>query len=375
MPPIEDLTIEPNEGKTSFLHGYLGVTPTVVVSGNVKFKASKSLSIAHIKIVLVGDVFISISGTGDWRPLVSSSPTNIFITPKTTRKVVLQQQKILLAPANSDAKKKADRYVPLSSGVQTFPFEFNLLESVTAQLPASMETEWDNGGDALKVQYRLQAIVGLAPGLFSSTVKTDSTVEYVDFPKIDVPTVLRAAGTDTGLVIAGSNDKVDYKVSIDRSIAGLKEPIKFTIHHIRPTNHKTIISGVSLAIRQDTTLTVEEGKTRVIRDLICVPEVSGKVLVKDGPGAGKATGTPTWSGEVTGSVDSTHLKNKKKAIDAFQTTTAELFSVRHAFEVSIKIKGEPDFRVEAPCHFIDADAETRAWVLRNAAAIREENEE
>ncbi|KAJ3218547.1 hypothetical protein HDU67_005106 [Dinochytrium kinnereticum] len=377
MPTLEDLTIEPVDGSKSLFHGYLGVTPVVTVSGIVRFEATRSVSIASIKITLLGDLAASISGNGEWRPQLQASPPHgAFINAKKAKKVILEQTKILLAPASADAKKKSDRSVPLKAGTHSFPFEFTLSEKITASLPPSLSTEWsENGSDAIGVNYKLEAEVGLAPGLFGSTIKTERVVEPVDFPRIDVPTVLRGEGADTGVMIAGLNEKVEWRVGIDKAIFGLKEPVKFTIHHVRPVSPRTNITSVTVAIRQDAVISLGEGLTRVVRELISVPDVSGRVIPRGG--TGKSSGPPTWIGEVFATIDATHWRSKKdhRTINALQDTYNEIFSIRHAYEICIKIKGEPDLRVEAPCVFIDADADVRAWVVRNAAGIQADLEE
>ncbi|KAI8846315.1 hypothetical protein BC829DRAFT_398912 [Chytridium lagenaria] len=363
MPAIEDISIEPIEGSKSLFHGYLGVTPVATVSGNLKFLATKSISIASVKISLFGELSASISGIGEWRPDSTPSPASPFIHPKVSRMIFLEQSKILLAPASADAKKKSERSISLKAGTHSFPFEFTLLEKVTSTLPPSVATQWsDSAADNVNISYKLEAEVGLAPGLFGSTIKIEKRQRALIFPRIDVPTVLRREGADTSVVIAGVNEQLEWRVSVDKSIFGIKDPVKFYCN----------IQSVSVAIRQDTVISIGEGLTRVIRELISVPEVAGRIINTSGK-----SGTPIWAGEVYAAIDSTHWRSRKdhRSVDALQDITCELFAVRHAFEITIKMKGEPEFKVEAPCIFIEADGETRAWVLRNAAAIQEENEE
>ncbi|KAJ3109122.1 hypothetical protein HDU96_007304 [Phlyctochytrium bullatum] len=417
MPAVQDLCIDPAEGSKAFFHGYLGVTPTGTVSGNVKFTTTRSnTAIQCIRIILRGEISASISALGEWRhgqgahahrspsrssngsggrrrglspapgsgsPSLSASslavpasvvtpvPSTPLINPRKTTKPILELQKILLAPASTDpSRKKSERSVSLKSGDHSFPFEFTLSESLCATLPASLATEWSEGNsDAISVAYTLEAEVVQAPGLFSSTPKTDRATEPVDIPRIDVPAVLRGEGVDTSVVLAGSNDKIEWRIVADRSLFGVQEPVRFVVHHVRPVKPKLAIAGVSVGIRQDTVVTVGEGLTRTYREMLCVPDAKGKIK----QGGGGAKEKTTWGGEVFASVESTRWRRSKRdhrAIDALQDMSCDVFTVRHAYEVVIKIKGEPDLKLEAPCVFIEADAETRAWVLRNAQPPR-----
>ncbi|KAJ3193611.1 hypothetical protein HK101_004545 [Irineochytrium annulatum] len=356
-PAVEDLAIEPSEGATTLLHGYLGVTPTLKVSGRVTFTATKSLSLTHVRITLIGDLVVTLSLTDG---------------PRSTKIPLLGGKKLLVTGPETQGKK--DKGVPIKSGPQSYPFEFDVPPEKVAELPASMRTAWGSGGghsglgaDSVNIWYRLEAEVGVAPGMFGSTTKVEKVTEDVDFPRINVPNVLRSRSVDTSVLLAGSNERLEWRIEIDRGIFGIGDPVTFLVHHIRPADPRTTITSVTVGIRQDVVLAVD-GNSRTVREYISLPDVAGKLLLE-----GTRDHGAFWRGTVVAGVQAQHQRSKDhKAVDAFPAIELDCVAVRHWFEVCVKIKGEADFRAEAPAVYIDADKEVRDWVVRNAAAIKED---
>ncbi|KAJ3411624.1 hypothetical protein HDV05_001889 [Chytridiales sp. JEL 0842] len=367
MPTIKDLSIDPTSNSSTFLHGFLGVTPTLTVSGLLKFTLTKPAKIQGIRIKLKGINTVQIA----------------LADRKVAReeKEVLQQRSMDLLPKDAGKNK-----VGFQKGDFSYPFEFILDERTVRDLPCSLSAEIfpEDAGrssipDVAKVVYTLEAEVEMAPGLFGGA-KIERCIEEVDFPKISIPNVLRSEKGDHPTYISGANSQLEWRVTVSKSTFAVGDPVTFTIHQVASLDPSTLITGVNLAIRQDIILTVD-GHTKTIRQYIARPDSKGKIKATSHKTT-LGTSTTLFTGSLETSVPTTHLKLKehKKAIDVFSTTEegmSELFKVRHVFELSVGVKGGKECRFETQGVFIDSDKETREWVLRNvdslgAGVLREE---
>ncbi|KAI9338595.1 hypothetical protein DFJ73DRAFT_798228 [Zopfochytrium polystomum] len=441
---IEDLSIEPSKGASTFLHGFLGVTPTLAVSGVVRFLATKAVAVHSLKISLVGTSSVRFT-----LPPAEKAHAN---QPPAQASSVLLSKSVLLIDAAAAAAAAADGasqksgaaagggkkpVVQLKAGGHSFPFKFDVPEDVAASLPASMlyETEFDRAA----VVYRLTAELDIAGGLLSSP-KQEKVSEDVDFPRISVPSVIRGQAMDTSVTISGSNETLDWRVHVDRGIFGIGQPVTFTVGHVQAADPRHDITAVAVAVRQEIVLRAE-GHTKTVRMHIAKPDVRGKITVEaragangggasrsksrspsasgggaaapaqqqhqqqqaslqasmsglslspaaagDGGSPGRSErrrsatlqpppspsggGVVRWVGAVQAVVESAHVRDREhRSIDAFSPCTTELISVRHAFEVVVSVRGMADVRLDAPATFVDADRDTREWVLRNASTL------
>jgi hypothetical protein len=206
MGAIEDLSIEPTPGTTTILHGYMGVTPTLQLTGLIKFTAKKSVSITRMKITLRGTKFIQIanhapgSAEREAKPLHAKSAEVFLLNESMVFQPDLETSNNNNNNNNIKKGKKKDRYLNVKQGEHSYPFEFFLPENVVLGLPSSVSTEmWPQEGsklsgakhvqpDVLRCVYSLEAEVETAPGLLSSG-KVTKVIEDGEFFLVN-PTVI-----------------------------------------------------------------------------------------------------------------------------------------------------------------------------------------
>ncbi|KAJ3314620.1 hypothetical protein HDU76_002381, partial [Blyttiomyces sp. JEL0837] len=188
MGVIEDFSIDPSTGSSSFLHGFLGVTPSVTVSGIVNFKATRSVNITQLRLKFRGTSAVSLyvaDGLKHQEKVLASRDLVLLEPPALTalgNSNITANGSATGSVSTVDLKKlkKSDRSVSLSSGTYSYPFEIVLPEEVATGLPPSMTTEFGHDGhasaDEIQVAYKLTAELELAPGLFGSA-KTEVVTE------------------------------------------------------------------------------------------------------------------------------------------------------------------------------------------------------
>lgn len=158
---LEELSIVPSKGKKSLVHGYMGITPTVTISGLVQFNLTKSTSITSVKVILNGSSTIA-AGSGSLAPRIAN------------RKLLMNEVVLLPADGVSGGDKK--KGVLLGSGGHEFPFDLYLAEGVVQVLPPSTDYMRHVEGylQGLKVEYTVKAIVETAPTIFGPGKSEDT---------------------------------------------------------------------------------------------------------------------------------------------------------------------------------------------------------
>ncbi|KAJ1548057.1 hypothetical protein HK405_004323 [Cladochytrium tenue] len=417
---LEDLAIEPSPGSTTLLHGFPGVTPSVAFSGMVTFTARRQLSFRSLKLRLSGTATVSFVSSADARCRDSASllERNVALLDPASASAAAAAGiggggggGSGKAPAYPTAKRGGGSVLVLPEGRHELPFRFDVAAEDVVRLPPSLALDFEK--DELRVVYSLSAVAEYFPPGPLASAKTAEVSEDVDFPRISVPDVIRGHTMDTSLLLAGASDSADWRVRADRSVFGLSQPVTVTVDHVRSLRKENPATSVHVALRQDVTLRAA-GLTKVLRVYLSRPDCArafvldsgcqpsstrvlpspaalvppapsggggspsrGSPLAVAAEGGGAARGRslspsppgPRWTGRVVATVEPWRAARRQQdtlAAPGLPAATGALFEVRHVLEVIVTMRGAPPLKLEHAVLFLDADADTRDWVVRNS---------
>ncbi|KAJ1339853.1 hypothetical protein BSLG_005514 [Batrachochytrium salamandrivorans] len=386
---IDDLAIEPLADQKSILHGFAGVTDALTYRGVVTFKTTKDAKVLSLKLELRGSVRSALSSEdGHFVAHQDILASSLYILDPTTsltadmdsklkRPTILvpkEQPHLTAAASTFAAESAAASKAAAANSKKTKTIEANVVFDETKK------KKW-NGG---KISYTLTASLEVVHTvLLMTSTKTYVATEEVDFPRVDSLAVARSVHTNTGRLIQGSDDHIDYKFELDRTIFCIGQPIQVNIISLVPREHRFDIAQVSINL-------VQIEKIRAMRDPSlerpdCYKQCVLKTVLDTVDIARPSSGfkkfmvkmgkkLEPWRGEASVRIDTVHrkLKNdpKHKSIDAYQSFDSEYVTVTHQFELRVKIAKVTEALVySVAVRFVDIDADTRIWVLNNADCL------
>ncbi|EGF84225.1 hypothetical protein BATDEDRAFT_22068 [Batrachochytrium dendrobatidis JAM81] len=426
---IDDLSIEPLQGQKSILHGYAGVTNQMAYKGTVSFKTTKDAKVLSLTLELRGSIHTALSSEeGHFvvqQDILSSALRILDPTTGSTPEIDIKGKgPTILVPKGTPAFEFAIdvpndiaqalpvsymRSLPPPTGAAADAAKAFATELATASkndggatlkksktfssssLDETTKKNW-NGG---KISYKLTATLEvLQTILLISSRKVYTVTEEIDFPRVDAMAVARSVHTNTGRLMQGSDNYIDYKFELDRTIFGIGQPVKVNIISLIPKEFKHSIARVTVNL-------VQIEKIRAVRDQSlerphCYKQCIQKSILdsteieRPSKGFKKFMTTVSkkiepWRGETTVIVETAHrkLRNdpKYKAIDSIQSFDSEFVTVTHQIELRVKIANLSEIMVySVPVRFFDIDGDTRHWVLNNADCltggdVTEENED
>ncbi|KAJ1339941.1 hypothetical protein BSLG_005476 [Batrachochytrium salamandrivorans] len=338
---IDDLAIEPLADQKSILHGFAGVTDALTYRGVVTFKTTKDAKVLSLKLELRGSVRSALSSEdGHFVAHQDILASSLYILDPTTSLTADMDSKLkrptILVPKGAASFEflidiptdisatlpvSYTRSLPPPTGVAAAAASTFAAESAAASKAAAANSKktktieanvvfdetkkkkW-NGG---KISYTLTASLEVVHTvLLMTSTKTYVATEEVDFPRVDSLAVARSVHTNTGRLIQGSDDHIDYKFELDRTIFCIGQPIQVNIISLVPREHRFDIAQVSINL----------------------------------------------------------------SIDAYQSFDSEYVTVTHQFELRVKIAKVTEALVySVAVRFVDIDADTRIWVLNNADCL------
>ncbi|KAL2913749.1 hypothetical protein HK105_206765 [Polyrhizophydium stewartii] len=434
---IDDLAIEPLAGEKSVLQGFLGVTERAALKGVVRFKTSKDIKVLALTLTLRGVLRTALSAddghfvahqdilahsqllidpatalpdeldTKGKRSAVvvrKGEPAyefDIDIPPEVADMLPGSFSHTLPAPkggAAEAASKAAEAAAAEVKRIRTLerrntksksPAEVKpsaALAGVLAPLYDGDETATPKWNGARVIYTLTASLAVLQTGLLSKPVRMYTVTEEVDFPRIDAMAVARSVHTNTGRLVQGVDDNLEFKFEVDRTLFSLQQPVRIDVHSLTPHEHQRSIVQVSVHIVQIEKLRAVRSKTADPEDLQAryKQRVVRTVLASDQldrPSSGfkkfianMRKRVEPWSGLVTLTIDSAHRKikhdPKTKAIDAYQSFDSEFITVTHQIEVRVKLSGVEELVVyTVPVRLLDIDSETKDWVLKNADCL------
>ncbi|KAH6565815.1 hypothetical protein BASA50_008379 [Batrachochytrium salamandrivorans] len=415
---IDDLAIEPLADQKSILHGFAGVTDALTYRGVVTFKTTKDAKVLSLKLELRGSVRSALSSEdGHFVAHQDILASSLYILDPTTSLTADMDSKLkrptILVPKGAASFEflidiptdisatlpvSYTRSLPPPTGVAAAAASTFAAESAAASKAAAANSKktktieanvvfdetkkkkW-NGG---KISYTLTASLEVVHTvLLMTSTKTYVATEEVDFPRVDSLAVARSVHTNTGRLIQGSDDHIDYKFELDRTIFCIGQPIQVNIISLVPREHRFDIAQVSINL-------VQIEKIRAMRDPSlerpdCYKQCVLKTVLDTVDIARPSSGfkkfmvkmgkkLEPWRGEASVRIDTVHrkLKNdpKHKSIDAYQSFDSEYVTVTHQFELRVKIAKVTEALVySVAVRFVDIDADTRIWVLNNADCL------
>ncbi|KAJ3300137.1 hypothetical protein HK104_004057 [Borealophlyctis nickersoniae] len=335
------------------------ITETVVVRGVVKFSTSSTLRLKSLTVRLDGVTTTSVrSADGKTHTLVS----NFLSIPP--------------VDAGIPAENKRKDGFQFPSGDCSIEFSIILPQDKCKTLPASHSSQYPDDAKA-SITYTLTAEMVTASKLFSFS-KTKVATEELDFPRVNVPAMVRTETAGALASLEGQDGLVDYRIEVEPTVFGIGQPVAIRVHDIHSTRPDVKISSVHIYLVQHETIHVKN-QQRTVSRTVAIPDPKIKLQQSK-----TDDNLERWHGNLTLLIPSTHIKdppkelraNGHKVIDVYQSFDSQWVKVHHLFVVLIKFKAAgkhvslpADVELEVPAVFIDADQEMREWVMRNYKSV------
>jgi hypothetical protein len=332
MSPISELSLEPLEehGK-SFVKGYVGLTPSITLTGKIKFKCARdSHCVLGLYLTFKGQIRTHLSVSGS--------------TYKQSETIYLEKTLVL---GDGHSPIKTDK------GLHSFPFELVIqspkqLSNYSSPL-SSKSTTLDGGS----ISYELIADMEiLSSGFFGSKRQRQTVSEPIDIPCVDLNQVLslvRPQPLDSEGYIG--EEEVQVRADLDRHSLFPGQ----SVHLIVDTNGTPVLDMTTELLQSETI--VAQGQTRHQDYLLANGTHFSENKVQDGILRSTLT------------LPSSHIKHGNKpyrSVDVHSPFSHALISIAHNIRITITYKAEQGGKasgfIDVPLLVSDLDSETVSWI-------------
>ncbi|KAI9348073.1 hypothetical protein BDR26DRAFT_853920 [Obelidium mucronatum] len=346
-----DFRIEPKpDHPTNFVHGLLGITPTLSLEGSLPSNYS-----------LPGSIISALR--------LQSHDHTLF-----TEENVLLSKPIELIYDAASLETVGEKEIPFrlildQSELAGFPgtITFDLFNESTRNSSLTLNA---SKGDKIEAGYQLMAQLETKGSLFTSSKKIISS-EDVDLPLYNVPLLAKSERTDTTKFISGVSEGLDYRVTVSRGAFSLGQVVTFTVHHCQTIDPQVVIAKLITRVRQDVVITAKD-RSKTVSTFIALG--AGKFYPE--PVKTAAVGKVSWVGTSTATVEDARKKDKKSVVNAFSSVGAEtgggLFEIQHFAELCVVLRDDRRLCFDVPVEFEAVDAETKEWLIMHTPSIARE---
>lgn len=316
---IHKLALIPEEG--SFIHGYAGLTPRLILAGEIHFECTKQVQVLYVEVSFKGLVRTQIT--------ISSLKFN--------QEEVLYDMNTRLI--NGDPPTKYDK------GTHVIPFKL-VIEDPTQWTNYSSPALSEKVTDGAFITFDLQAEIQYKGGIFGNKRIIERMSEPINFPSIKWEQVFAALKPQV--------------LEFEEIIANDKVQIRFDKH--------AIYIGSSLNVKIETSGSVEFLKAQLIQtETVCCQGQVRKIdyiLAESAPvkKSGKSN-TPIHSViSFDLCLKDSRIKNSKskwKSVDVVTAFSHRMIGIAHQLKATFTVNGKIEEAL-LPVLVLDLDQETLA---------------